>query len=197
MANNFNKKISDTSIRIGEVRFSYANLFTPRKNEDGTPGKYSVQLLIPKTDTVALKLINEAIEAAKNKGPKTGWPGGKIPAAARLHLPLRDGDAEYPDDANYEGMYFMNASSSVENKPGVGVLTPNGPITAMDGEDFYSGCWGVATVNLYAYTNSGNCGVAVAINNAIKTRDGDRLGGGKTMTEDFADLIGDAASYLD
>ena len=62
---NFNKKISETAIRIGEVRFSYAYVFSPRKNEDGTDGKYSVQLLIPKTDKTALTLIENAINAAK------------------------------------------------------------------------------------------------------------------------------------
>ena len=36
----FNKKIKDTSIRIGEVRFSYTAVFQPKKNDDGTPSKY-------------------------------------------------------------------------------------------------------------------------------------------------------------
>ena len=60
---NYNKSISATSVRIGEVRFSYAYLFAPRANDDGTE-KYSVQLLIPKSDTTAKKILDAAIEAA-------------------------------------------------------------------------------------------------------------------------------------
>ena len=60
---NYNKTISPTSVRIGEVRFSYAYLFTARANDDGTE-KYSVQLLIPKADTAAKKVLDAAIEAA-------------------------------------------------------------------------------------------------------------------------------------
>ena len=70
---NFNKKLSETAIRIGEVRFSYAYVFSPRKNEDGTDGKYSVQLLIPKSDTTAKKILDAAIEAAKQNGVSSKW----------------------------------------------------------------------------------------------------------------------------
>ena len=59
MAANYNKRISDTSIRLGLVRFGYVHVFAPRKNEDGTDGKYSVQLLIPKKDTQAKALTLE------------------------------------------------------------------------------------------------------------------------------------------
>ena len=61
---NLNKSLSDTAVRIGECRFSYVNVFTPRAKEDGTPGKYSVQLIIPKTDKVAKAMIDAAVEAA-------------------------------------------------------------------------------------------------------------------------------------
>ena len=97
MAANYNKRISDTSIRLGLVRFGYVNVFAPRKNEDGTDGKYSVQLLIPKKDTQAKALIEAAIEAAKEKGKTSKW-NGKIPPASKLTIPLRDGDDEFPDD---------------------------------------------------------------------------------------------------
>ena len=38
----YTKKITETNIRIGEVRFSYANVFAPRKSDDSSDGKYSV-----------------------------------------------------------------------------------------------------------------------------------------------------------
>lgn len=191
---SFNKKISETAVRLGPVRFSYAYVFTPRKNEDGTPGKYSVQLLIPKNDRAALELINNAINAAKQNGVSSKW-NGKMPPASKLKTPLRDGDEEYPDDANYEGMYFMNASSATA--PGVRVLENGAMSEALDGDDFYSGCFGCATVNFFAYNNSGNMGIAAGLNNVIKTKDGEKLSGGHTAEEDFGDLVSNAASCLD
>lgn len=189
---NYNKVITATSVRLGEVRFSYANVFAPRKNEDGSDGKYSVMLLIPKSDAQAKKLIEAAVEAAKQAGVQSKW-GGKMPSAAKLHLPLRDGDDEFPDDPTYEGMWFMNASSTP--KPGVRVLENGVMSEALDSDDFYSGCWGAVVVNFFPYSVSGNVGVAAGLNNLIKTRDDERLGGGRSADADFGDMA--SGSCLD
>ena len=191
---NFNKKISETSIRLGEVRFGYAFVFSPRKNEDGTDGKYSVQVMIPKSDTQAIKLIEDAVNAAKANGVTSKW-NGKMPPASKLKTPLRDGDEEYPDDPTYEGMYFMNAGTAT--KPGVRILENGTMSEALDNDDFYSGCYGCVTVNMFAYNTSGNVGIAAGLNNLIKTRDGERLSGGHTAEEDFNDLVDSAAACLD
>lgn len=192
---NLNKSLSDTAVRIGECRFSYVNVFAPRAKEDGTPGKYSVQLIIPKTDKAAKALIDAAVKAAVQNGISTKF-GGKRPVASKLKLPLRDGDEEFPDDENYEGCWFMNASSSADYKPGVRVLENGQMAEALDSEDIYSGCFGCASVNFFSYNTSGNTGVAAGLNNLIKTKDGDKLGGSHSAESDFGDLIGDA-SYLD
>lgn len=190
---NFNKKISETAVRIGEVRFGYVNVFTPRASDDDSPAKYSVQLLIPKTNAQAKAMIEAAIEAAAKNGVSSKWDGKR---PAKLKLPLRDGDEEFPDEAVYEGMWFMNCSSSKDNKPGVAVLENGQVVEALDGEDFYSGCYGCASINFFPYNTKGNKGVAAGLNNVIKTRDGERLAGGKSAQEDFADL-GDMAGLLD
>ena len=191
---NYNKKISETAVRLGEVRFCYANVFAPRAKEDGTPGKYSVQLLIPKTDAVAKKLIDDAMAAAAKNGVSSKF-NGKMPR--NLKTPLRDGDDEFPEDETYQGMWFMNCSSSAENKPGVAVLENDQIAEALDGDDFYSGCYGCASINFFPYNTSGNQGVAAGLNNVIKTRDGEKLSGGKSAKEDFADLAGDLMASLD
>lgn len=191
---NYNKKISETTIRLGPCRLGYVKLFTPSKKEDGTDDKYSVQLLIPKTDTQAIKLIQEAAEAAKNKGPREGW-GNKAAAAKRLTCNLRDGDEEKPEDPTYAGMMFINASTPATNKPGLRVLENGQMYEAMDNDDIYSGCWGAVSVNMYAYNKNGNMGIGCALNNVIKTRDGERLSGGTTAESDFADLT--SGSCLD
>lgn len=192
---SFNKRISETSLRIGPVRFSYANVFSPRKNEDGTDGKYGVQLLIPKSDKEAVAMINKAFEAAKQAGASSKWDG-KIPAALKAKTsPLRDGDIEKEGEEVYEGMWFINTNSPT--KPGVRVLE-NGVISeALDGDDFFSGCWGAATINFYPYKVSGNTGVAAGLNNVIKTKDDKKLGGGSSAEADFNDMVESAASCLD
>lgn len=179
----FNKKIKDTSIRIGEVRFSYTAVFQPKKNDDGTPSKYGVCIIIPKEDTETVNLVKEAIDAAKQRGKMEKW-GGKIPANVKSCL--RDGDIDREDDEAFAGCYFLNASS--RNKPGVKVLEDGVVSDALDEEDFYSGCYGAVTLDFFPYESSGNKGVGAGLNNVIKTRDGDRLSGGRSADEDFADL---------
>jgi hypothetical protein len=179
---NYNKRITDTNIRIGEVRFSYAHVFEPRQSDNGGDAKYSVCILIPKTATDILDMVKAAIGAATEKGKTSKW-GGKVPG--RMNSPLRDGDEE-DKGPEYEGMYFLNCSS--KTKPGVRVLENGKVVEALDTEDFYSGCWGAVTVNFFPYDSNGNKGVGVGLNNVIKTRDDERLAGGATAEQDFSDL---------
>lgn len=165
-----------TKVVTGEVRFSYLHVFEPHAIEEGQEKKYSVSLLIPKTDKKTLNAIKKAIEAAKIAGaPK--W-GGKIPA--NLKMPLRDGDVDRPDQPEYAGMYFVNANST--NKPGI-VDANVQPI--LDSTELYSGCYGRASINFYAYNVSGNKGIACGLNNIQKIRDGETLGGRSRAEDDF------------
>jgi len=93
-------------------RLSYVNVFEP-KSINGSDPKYSISIIIPKTDKKTVNVVMKAIEAAKQEGaPKFG---GKIPA--NLKTPLRDGDIDRPDDPAYEGCYFINSNS--KNAPQV------------------------------------------------------------------------------
>jgi hypothetical protein len=168
--------MSSTKVITGKVRFSYAHVFEPSAISEGDDKKYSVSILIPKKDLETLAKVKKAVEAAK-QGGKGKW-NGKIPPV--LKLPLRDGDAERPDDEAYEGMMFLNASS--KNKPGI-VDENTDPVMSKD--DFYSGCFGRASVNFYAFNVSGNKGIAVGLNNLQKLEDGDRLSGGPSAADDF------------
>ena len=173
-----------TKVITGEVRFSYAHVFEPHAAEEGQTKKYGVCLLIPKTDTVTLGKIEEATKEALELG-KAKF-GGKIPA--RLKMPLRDGDEERPDDEAYAGMMFVNANSTT--KPGVvgtEVEEFSGKLKRLDEEEFFSGDYGKASINFYAYNVSGNKGVACGLNNLQKTRDGQRLAGGSYADDDFSD----------
>ena len=180
---NLNRRISDTNIRLGEVRFSYVNVFQRRANPDGTLGKYSVCVIIPKNNAETVELFKSAYEAARQLGKTTKW-GGKIPA--KVSLPLHDGDEERPDDPAFANSWYFNCSSN--NTPGVRVRDNGAVVEAIDNDDFYSGCYGAVTVNLFPYASNGNTGVGIGLNNVIKLRDGDRLSGGRSADADFEDL---------
>jgi len=47
-----------TKVVTGKVRFSYVNVFEPRAMQEGGDKKYSVLLLIPKTDKVTIKKMS-------------------------------------------------------------------------------------------------------------------------------------------
>ena len=181
---NYNKKLTDTSVRIGEVRFSYANVFEPRANSNGDP-KYSCAILIPKDNTAAVKLVEDAIAAAQEIGKSSKW-GGKIPRPCKN--PLRDGDLDR-DDPVYEGHWFINASASTKSKPAVKILDGGILADALDNEDFYSGCYGAAVINFYPYDSNGNKGVGAGLNVVLKTRDGEKLSGGINADAALADLL--------
>lgn len=171
--------VEDTKVITGKVRFSYLNVFEP-KGINGSEPKYSVSLIISKEDKKTINAIKKAIEAAKQAG--TSKFGGKIPA--NLKLPLRDGDVDREDDANYVGCYFVNANCKTQP----GLVYKNGQ-KIIDSTDLYSGCYGYASVNFYAFNSNGNRGIACGLNNLMKVADGDPLGGRSRAEDDFADYI--------
>ena len=171
--------MSETKVITGKVRASYAHVWEPVSREEGQDAKYSVSLIIPKSDKKTIEKIEAAVEAAKEAG-KAKF-GGKIPKV--LKLPLRDGDVDREDDENYKDCYFINASST--SKPGI-VDKNVDPI--MDRDEFYSGVYCRASVNFYAFNVSGNKGIACGLNNLQKLEDGPRLSGGASAADDFGSL---------
>jgi hypothetical protein len=173
----------ETKVITGKVRFSYAHVHEPKAIQEGQEPKYSVSILIDKSDKVTLGKIEAAIDAAMEEG-KAKF-GGKIPK--NLKLPLRDGDEEREDDENYAGKMFVNAAS--KTKPGI--VGPDRE-AIMSNDEFYSGCYGRASLNFYAYDVQSK-GIACGLNNLQKLEDGPRLSGGSSAEDDFAeddDLLG-------
>ena len=180
MANKVNNPMK--VITGPDTRWSYANVWEPKAINGGTP-KYSVSLIIPKSDTVTIKKIEAAIEAAYKEGEaKLKGNGRSVPALSVLKTPLRDGDAERPDDEAYANAYFVNANSATA--PGI-VDADCQPI--LDRSEVYSGVYGRASINFYAFNSNGNKGIACGLNNLQKIRDGEPLGGKSRAEDDFAD----------
>ena len=163
------------------TRWSYANVWEPKSINGGAP-KYSVSLIIPKSDTKTITKIQAAIEAAYKEGEaKLKGNGRSVPALSVLKTPLRDGDTERPDDEAYADAYFINANSA--SAPGI-VDADRQPI--IDRSEVYSGVHGRASINFYAFNSNGNKGIACGLNNLQKIKDGEPLGGKSRAEDDFA-----------
>jgi hypothetical protein len=161
----------------GKVRFSYANVFQPKASVEGGTPKYSVSLIIPKSDKETVSKLEKAF--AECKTGSAGYFGGKVPPM--LKGGLRDGDVEKPDDEAYKNSYFINANSA--QKPGIVDADMN---AIIDPSEFYSGCYGRASVTFYPYNAQGSKGIACGLNNLQKLEDGEALGGATSAAADFA-----------
>jgi len=169
-----------------ETRWSYANVWEAKSINGGTP-KFSVSLIIPKSDTRTLNKIKAAIEAAYKEGEgKLKGNGKTVPPLSSIKQPLRDGDVERPDDEAYANSYFVNANSATA--PGI-VDSNLDPI--LDRSEVYSGVYGRASINFYAFNSNGNKGIACGLNNLQKIRDGESLGGKSRAEDDFATDVDD------
>lgn len=178
-----------SKLMTGKVRFSFVRVFEP-ESFGGNAAKYSVRLLIPKSDKSFIERYDAALVAAKEIGKAKKW-GGKIPH--KLDMPLRDGDVDvdlekYPEHA---GHWFINARSSSKpdvlkpvgkDKDGRNILTD-----ITDETEFYSGCYGKARITLWPFDEAGNKGVSALLDGVVKTQNGEAFGGGGDAKAAFAD----------
>ena len=168
-----------TKVVTGKVRLSYAHVWEPVSINDSKP-KYSVSLVIPKSDKETIKKINAAVDAALEEG--IAKFGGKKPNKAALKLPLRDGDTER-DDEVYKNCFFVSANSTTAPQIVDRTVQP-----ILEREEVYSGCYARVSINFYAYNTNGNKGIACGLGNIQKIADGEPLGGRTSAKDDFSSL---------
>ena len=185
-----------TKVITGKVRFSFVNIFERKKNDDGTEGKYGITLLIPKSDTVTLGKIKEAMAEARENFCKRN--GATALPQKPVHT-LHDGDGVKDNGESYgpecKGHYVISVQS--KDKPII-VDYDRNPIT--DPGEIYSGCYGRAAINFYGYSRNGKKGISAGLQSIQKLHDGEALGGARGSADDFADdfkdedddLLGDA-----
>lgn len=100
-----------------DTRWSYATVWESKSINGGSP-KYSVSLIIHKSDTRTVAKIKAAIEAAYQEGQsKLKGNSKSVPPLAATKTPLRDGDIERSDDPAYANAYFISANSATA--PGI------------------------------------------------------------------------------
>lgn len=183
MENTANKNaVNPAKVITGVCRLSYANIWQAKSINGGAP-KYSASVLIPKSDTKTLAKVKAAIQAAYEEGEgKLKGNGKTAPSLASLKTPFRDGDTERPDDEAYAGHWFINANSNTA--PGV-VDANREPI--YDTSEIYSGVYARVSLSFYTFNSNGNRGIACALQNIQKVRDGEALGGKSKAEDDFND----------
>ena len=176
-----NKTTSATKVVV-PCRISFANIWEP-KSINGSEEKYSVSCLIPKSDKATLAKIHKAIEAAKEDAKGKKW-GGKIPP--NIKLPMHDGDIDRPDDENYAGHMYFNATSKDAPQ-----IVDRKVQLILDPMECGSGDYCNVSVNFYGFAASGNRGIAAGLGNIQKVKDGERLAGRASAAYDFTEVEGD------
>lgn len=173
------KSSIDTRIVIRNARLSFVRVAEPDDN-----GKYSTAILIAK-DNPAVAKIKEITEALIFEGKQDGSMFKGVPDK-KILTPLHDGDEDRPDAAGYKGMYYLNART--KTKPQV---LDKFKQRITDGEllneKVYSGVYAHVSVSLYNYNNN-SIGVGVSLGNIMSLEYGEKLGGGKSADQDFADI---------
>lgn len=184
-----------TKVVTGKVRFSFVNVFEAKAPVDGGDAKYSVTLLIPKSDTATLGKIAEAIkDARENFCNRNGANALPAKPATTLH----DGDGQRPNGDEFgpecKGHYVI----TVSNKQKPVIVDRNGqPI--LDSTEVYSGCYGRASINFYGYSKAGKKGISASLLAVQKLADGEPFGTVGSASDfndgfkddDVDDLLGD------
>lgn len=166
-----------TNVTTGEVRLSYVHLFKPYAAVPGQDEKYSVTVLVPKTDAATKARIDAAIEAAKQKGITGKWNGQCPPI---VPVPVYDGDGVRPSDGmpfgpECRGHWVFTASAKQDYPPEV-VDAQGNPI--VNQSEIYSGMYAYVNVEFFPYLFGGaKKGIGCGLGPVMKRRDGEALGG--------------------
>ena len=170
--------LKPTEVVTGKVRLNFPVLFTPKKPENSSsPDKYySVQILIPKSDTDTMNRLKAAIEETKNIGLAKKW-GGVMPL--NIPTPIHDGDGTKPVAGTEYGPeckgHWVFTASSAADKP-VEVVDANlNPIISPT--QIYSGIYANISVNFFPYNFQGKKGIGCGLGPVQKVADGEPLGG--------------------
>lgn len=175
-----------TKILVGEARMNFVRVFEPEAFNGGKP-KYSVILSFDKNNVELVSTIQKAIDECTEKAKQQY--GGKLPKGFKI-VELKDGDIDYETEG-FAGQFTLKASS--EYKPEVvkktKVMGQSSLVPITDEDEFYSGCYGYASVTFFSYDTGMTKGITCGLNNLLKTRDGERLGGGGGAASDFAGVL--------
>lgn len=185
-----NQQIEATNVTTGQVRLSYVHLFQPYARP-GQEAKYSVTILIPKSDIATKQRIDAAIQAAIQKGVSSVWNGARPP---QPKTPVWDGDGVRqngePFGPEAKGHWVLTASSKQQQAIVDANLNP-----IIDQTQIYSGMYGRVNINFFPFSNSGNRGIGAGLGPVQKLADGEPLGGQISAEQAFGNAPASQPSY--
>lgn len=172
------------AITLGEVRLSYCNLFQPRAQQPGQEPKFSVTVLVPKSNTQAKAAMDAAVNTAIEQGVSKCWNGVRPPMPA---VCIHDGDGTRPSDglpfgAECKGHWVFTASCKADRAP---FIVDANVQPVLQQSEIYSGIYGRVNVSFFPYANSGKKGIGCGLNGVQKLRDGEPLGSSISAAEAF------------
>lgn len=163
-----------TKVVTGKVRFSFCHVFEPQVPQDGGDPKYSVTLLIPKSDTATMAKIQAAMKEARDNFCNRN---GANALPAKPNHTLHDGDGirdnGEPFGPECKGCWVITVSAKESQKPIV-VDAFRNPI--VDPAEVYSGCYGRAAINFFGYNSHGKKGISAGLLSVQKLHDGEPFG---------------------
>lgn len=170
-----------TTVTTDRARLSFTHLFEPHANNPGQEAKYSVTVLVPKSDYATKQRIDAAITAAKQQGVSKCWNGAMPPVVSTA---VHDGDGVRPNGEPFgdecKGHWVFTASSKQPPQVVDANLNP-----VINQTDIYSGCYARVCVNFFPYNSNGNRGVGIGLQAVQKLEDGEPLGGRVSAAEAF------------
>lgn len=176
--NKEEEKAASTKVVLkpkGGLLATFVHLLEP--DDFGGHEKYTVTVIIPKSDKKTVKAVKEAIKAAMDRGADSTFKGKNMKKA---HNPLKDGNDE--DTEKYE--YYKDAyvlKFSTTQKPNV---IDRGRNKLTEDEDVYSGMMIFVSGAAFPFFTDGSWGVSMILGNVVKVDDGERIGGGGFDLED-------------
>ena len=173
----------ETKCVTPEFRANYAHVWEKHTDQHGNE-KFSLSMIFPaEADLSGIKkCIANAMENQYGSDKKK-WSKKAKESIKEL---LMSGNEERPDDEAYVDSTFIGAKS--DNKVGVVEIVNGAVEPIMDQEEFYSGCYARAAVRFYVPKKFDR--VCCALDNVMKTAEGDPLGGKSNAEDDFADYAG-------
>ena len=174
---------SVTHVVTGQARLSYCNLVEPRANKPGDEPKYSVTVLVPKSDVLTKQKLDAAIAEAIEQGVNKKWNGVRPPM---IPTPVHDGDGTRPSDGmpfgpECRGCWVFTASAKQAYPPNI---VDRGMNAIMDKTEIYSGMYGRVAVDFYPYFAANKRGIGCGLVNVQKLADGEPLGSSRSRAED-------------
>lgn len=181
-----------TKVVTGKVRFSFVHVFEPQAPVGGGEPKYSVTLLIPKSDAATMAKVQAAMQEARTNFCNRN--GANALPAKPTHT-LHDGDGVRPGGEPFgpecRGCWVITVSA--KQKPVV-VDAFGNPVS--DPAEVYSGCYGRASINFYGYNQAGKKGISAGLLAVQKLHDGEPFGT-VGSADDFNDGYSDGGAADD